>query len=87
MFRIHTISYVNKLGGLKFLLTLPRRKDSKKVPLYTKDSILVENLEDLVDLSIQEIVHPLDQLDPESLAVSVFSRIPTTVSSLNHGCC
>ena len=36
----------------------------------------MENLEELVDLSIQEIVQPLDQLDPESPTVSVFSQSP-----------
>ena len=73
LFRKHTRSYVKKLGRLKFIPTLPRRKTSEKVASYTKDSILVENLEELVDLSIQEIVQPLDQLDPESPTVSIFS--------------
>ena len=36
----------------------------------------MENLEELVDLSIQEIVQPLDQLDPESPIVSLFSQSP-----------
>ena len=36
----------------------------------------MENLEELVDLSIQEIVQPLDQLGPESLATLVFSQSP-----------
>ena len=53
----HTRYYMNKLGGLKVIPTVPRRKDSKKVPSYTEDSILVENL---VDLSMQEIIQPLD---------------------------
>ena len=39
--RRHTSSYVKKLGGLKEILELPRRKDSRKVPSYNKDSILV----------------------------------------------
>ena len=75
-FRRHTRSYVNKLSGLKFILPLPRRKSSRKIASYTKDSIIVENLEELVDLSIQEIVQPLDQLGPESHAASVFSQYP-----------
>ena len=73
-FRRHTRSYVKKIGGLKVNPALPRRNTSKKVPSYTKDSILVENLEELVDLSIQEIIQPLDQLGPESPAASVFSQ-------------
>ena len=75
LFRRHTRSYVKKLGGLKFIPALPRRKTSKKVSTYSKDSILVENLEELVDLSIQEIVQPLDQLDLESPVVSVFHSL------------
>ena len=34
----------------------------------------MENLKELVDLSIQEIVQPLDQLGPESPTASVFSQ-------------
>ena len=36
----------------------------------------MEILEELVDLSIQEIVQPLDQLYPESPAVSIVSQSP-----------
>ena len=64
--RIHTRSYVNKLGGIKTIYALPRRQASEKVPSYTEDSILVENLEELVDVSIQEIVELLDQLGLDS---------------------
>ena len=58
--RRHTWSYVNKIGELKSILELLRRKASKKVHTYTEDSILVGNLKYLVNLSIQEIVQPLD---------------------------
>ena len=70
----HARSYIKKIGGLKVIPTLLRSPASKKVPSYTRDSILVEKLEEWVDLSIQEIVHPLDQLDPESPVVSIFSQ-------------
>ena len=36
----------------------------------------MENLEELVDLSIQEIVRPLDQLDPKSPTALVFNQSP-----------
>ena len=36
----------------------------------------MENLEERVDLSIQGIVHPIDQLDPESPVASVFIQSP-----------
>ena len=57
---------MKKIGGLKKIHALPRRHASKKVPSYTQDSILVENLEELFDLSIQDIAQPLDQLGPKS---------------------
>ena len=60
------ISYVKKLGGLKEIPTLPRRKASKKVHAYTKYSISMENFDELVDLSIQEIIQLIDQLGPDS---------------------
>ena len=44
---------VKKPGGLKEIPTLPRRHAPKKVISYTQYSILVENLKELVDLSIQ----------------------------------
>ena len=75
-FRRHTRSYIKKLGGLKLIPVLPRRQASKKVASYTKDSILVENLEELVYLSIQEIGNPLDQLCLESPATLVLSQSP-----------
>ena len=39
----------------------------------------MENLEELVDLSIQEIVHSLDQLGLESPAASIFSQPPPRI--------
>ena len=64
--RRHKRSYVKNIGGLKEIPALPRRQDSMKVPSCMEDSILVENLEELVYLSIQEIIQPLDQLGPDS---------------------
>ena len=66
--------YVKKIGGLKVIPVLPRRQHPKKPISYTQDSILVENLEELVDLSIQEITQLLDQLGPESPTAQVFSH-------------
>ena len=43
-FRRHTRSYIKKLGGLKVIHALPRRKAYRKIASYTKDSILVKNL-------------------------------------------
>ena len=89
LFRRHSRSYIKKLGGLKVIPALPRRPSSHKLPSYTKDSILVENLEELVDLSIQEIVHPLDQLGLESPTVLVLCHSqpqcpPQIMDSINQ---
>ena len=43
--RRHTRSYVKNLGGLKAIPELPRRRDFRKVPYCTEDSISMENLE------------------------------------------
>ena len=53
LFRRHTRSYIKKLGELKVIPILPRGKISKKLAFYIKDSILIENFEEWVDLSIQ----------------------------------
>ena len=66
-FKRHIRSYVNKLGGLQTIPDLPRRRAPKRVPTYTEDLILVGNLEELVNLSLQDIVQPLNQLGPNSL--------------------
>ena len=65
-FRRHTRSYVKKLKWLKVIPILPRRTDPKKVVSYSQDSLLVENLEELLYFSLQEITQPLDQLGPKS---------------------
>ena len=41
-----------------------------------QDSVLVENLEELFNLSLQEITKPLDQLGPESLIAHFFPHFP-----------
>ena len=41
-----------------------------------QDSMLVENLEELVDLSIQEIIEPLDQLGLEYPTAQFFLHYP-----------
>ena len=51
-------------GSESLYVPLPRRQDPKKAPLYTQDSVLIENLEEHFDLSLQEITKPLDQLRP-----------------------
>ena len=59
-FRRYTMSYMKNLGGLQTIHELPRRGARQRAPTYMEDSILVGNLEELVNLSLQEIVQPLD---------------------------
>ena len=58
---------MKNIGGLQTIPKLPRRGASKKTPTYTKDLVLVGNLEESVNLSLQEIVQPLNQLGLKSL--------------------
>ena len=83
-------SYVNNLGGLKTILELPTRMASRRILAYNEESILVGNLEELVNLSIQEIVQPLDQLGLDSLVFqsplqSLFQSPPQTLRRIMAG--
>ena len=60
------------MGGFPNILALPRRQVRKKERPYLEDSLLVGDFEVLVDLTLQEIVRPLNQLGPESLNCSSF---------------
>ena len=51
---------------------LPRRQARIRERSYTEDLVLVGDFEELVDLTLQEIVQPLDQLGPDSHACSPF---------------
>ena len=57
---------MKNLGGLQTILELPRRQAPRRVPTYMEDSFLVGNLEELVNLSLQEIFQPLNQLGLDS---------------------
>ena len=71
-FRIHTRSYVKNLGGLQTIPKFLRRGVTKRTPTYTEDSILVGNLEEFANFSLQEIFQPLDNLGPNSPFCSPF---------------
>ena len=51
---------------------LPKRQAHRRERPYTKDSVLVGYFEELVDLTLQEIFQPLDQLGPNSHSCSPF---------------
>ena len=65
-FRRHTRSYAKNLRGLQIIHQFTRRGASKIIPTCTKDSFLLGNLEELLNLSLQEIDQPLNQVGPKS---------------------
>ena len=67
-----TRAYVKKIGGLPVIPALPRRYFRKKDRPYLEDSVLVEDLEELVETTLQEFVQPLNQLGPDSPHCSPF---------------
>ena len=54
--RRHTRAYVKKIGGLPIILDLPRREYKKKDCPILEDSVLVGDLEELVETALQEVV-------------------------------
>ena len=73
-----TRSYDKVLGGLLNNPKLPRRQASRREFPSIEDSILVGDFQELVDLTLQEIVQPLNQLGPESPCCSPFQYPPQT---------
>ena len=61
-----TREYAKKTGGLPIIFVLPRREYQKKYHPKLEDSVLVEDLEELVEASLQEVDQPLNQLDLDS---------------------
>ena len=67
-----TRDYVKNIGGLPIIYVLPRREYQKKYRPQLEDSVLVEDLEELVETTLQEVDQPLDQLGPDSPHYSPF---------------
>ena len=67
-----TREYVKKIGGFPIISILPRREYQKKDHPKLEDSVLVEDLEELVEVDLQEVDQPLYQSDPDSLYCSPF---------------
>ena len=61
-----TRAYVKKIRGLPIISVLPRREYQKKDRPQLEDSVLVGDIEELVEATLQEVDQPLDQLDPDS---------------------
>ena len=54
------------IGGLLIILDLPRREYKKKYRPVLDDSVLVGDLEELVETTLQEVVQPLNQVGPNT---------------------
>ena len=61
-----TRAYANKIGGLLIIPTLPRREYHKKDRPILEDAVFVEYFEELVEIALEEVVQPLNQLDPDT---------------------
>ena len=67
-----TRAYAKKIGGLPIIPALPRREFCKKYRPQLEDLVLVEDLEELVETTLQEVSQPLGQLGPDSPHCSPF---------------
>ena len=54
--RRHTRAYIKKIGGLPIIPELPRREYKRKDRPIAEDSVLVGDLEELVETSLHEVV-------------------------------
>ena len=64
--RRHARAYVKSIGGLPIILDLPEREYKKKDHPILEDSVLVGDLEELVEVALQEVVQPLNQVGPNT---------------------
>ena len=80
-FKKITSAYAKNIGGLPIISVLPRREYQKKHCPQLEDSVLVEDLEELVETTLQEVEQLLDQLGLESPHCSPFQ---TPVQSPPH---
>ena len=60
--RRHTRAYVKKIGGLPIIPDLPRREYRRRDHPILEDSVLVGDLEELVETTLQDMVQPLNQV-------------------------
>ena len=61
-----TRAYVKKISGLPIIPSLPRIEYQKKDHPILEDAVLVGDFEELVETTLQEVVQPLNQLDPDT---------------------
>ena len=56
---------MNKIGGLPIIPEFPKREYKKKYRPILEDSVLVGYLEEIVEITLQEVVQPLNQVGPD----------------------
>ena len=64
--RRHTRAYVKNIGGLPIIPNFPRREYKRRDRPISEDSVLVGDLEELVETTLQEVVQPLNQVGPNT---------------------
>ena len=79
--RRFTRAYAKNIGGLPIILVLPRREYRKRDCPILEEVVLVEDFEELVETALQEVVQPLNQLDPNT---PYYSPVHTPVHSPPH---
>ena len=67
--------YAKKILGLPIIPALPRREFHKKYCPQLENSVLVEDLEELVETTLEEVVQPMNQLGPDSPHYSPFRML------------
>ena len=79
--RRHNRAYVKNIGGLPIIHDLSRREYKRKDRPILEDSMLVGDLEELVEIALQEVVQPLNQVGPDT---PHSSPIYTPICSIPH---
>ena len=64
--RRHNRAYMKNIGGLPIIPKFPRREYKRKDCPILEDSMLVGDLEELVETTLQEVVQPLNQVGPDT---------------------
>ena len=64
--RIFTRAYAKNIGRLPIIPVLRRREYQKKGFPKLEYAMLVKYFEELVEEALQEVVQPLNQLDPDT---------------------
>ena len=79
--RRHTREYMKNIGGLCIIPKFPRREYKRKDRPILEDSVLVGDWEELVEVALQKVVQPLNQV---GLDTPYSSPVHTPIHSPPH---